>query len=187
MTDDDSTYISLNTTPAANPYKAIEATSKMTPITIAGDNVPEVVVYSTTYASYPRILAAGAIVNVNGNNGKGSQIRCSTEVSDDAEVLIYIDVYKCLAESKLGWFQGDNNQVVASADVPKAFWKKVVGRKFDVGLLLEDGEVLKEVPVSLRSKKAGTKTKAKSGKGRVGRERGSKDLSDVSGEDEAEA
>ena len=47
--------------------------------------------------------------------------------------------------------------------ISKAFWKKVVARRTDIGTLYENGKVRKEVPIGLRGK--GAKPK-KGGKGR---------------------
>ena len=47
--------------------------------------------------------------------------------------------------------------------ISKAFWKKVVARRADIGVLFDGGEVKKEIPIGLRGK--GAKPK-KGGKGR---------------------
>lgn len=95
-------------------------------------------------------------------------------MSDDSEVLIYIDVHKVLTEEpSMSWLRADGKAAVittgnASGVVEKKFWKKVVGRKLDVGLLWENGEEVKEMPASLRDRKS---TGKKVGKGRRGGEK----------------
>jgi 2'-phosphotransferase len=62
----------------------------------------------------------------------------------------------------------ENGNIVTEGDVKgvveKKFWKKVVARRADIGVLFEDGEVRKEVPIGLRGK--GVKGKRGGGKGK---------------------
>ncbi len=71
------------------------------------------------------------------------------------------------ANPKISWSRLENGSIVTEGDakgeVSKKFWKKVVARRADIGVLYEDGEVRKEVPVGLRGK--GVKAK-KGGKGK---------------------
>lgn len=69
---------------------------------------------------------------------------------------------------EITWQFTTTGALVTSEAVPKALWKQVVGRRQDVGLLLEDGEVRKEIPDYLRGK--GGKGKAKKGKGMLRQE-----------------
>lgn len=70
-------------------------------------------------------------------------------------------------DNKITWSRNESGAVVTEGDakgvVSKAFWKKVVARRADIGVLFENGEVRKEVPIGLRGK--GAKPK-KGGKGR---------------------
>jgi len=162
--------------------KDVEIMANLESITLESENIPEVVVFQTTYSAYPLILATGSLENGSG----GTYIHCSAEVSGEAEVLIYIDVRKALEEdASMLWFRGEGKASIVTEGgknktVPKAFWKKVVGRKNEVGLLWEDGEEVKEVPVGLRGKKAAG---GKGMKGRAGKEAGLKRL-DAHSEDE---
>ncbi len=65
------------------------------------------------------------------------------------------------------WSRTEKGDVVTEGngegELSKEFWKRVVARRADIGVLYEDGEVKKEVPVGLRGK--GAKPK-KGGKGR---------------------
>jgi len=71
------------------------------------------------------------------------------------------------ANPKITWQRTESGNVVTEGDakgwIEKAFWKKVVARRADIGVLYEDGEVRKEVPIGLRGK--GVKAK-KGGKGK---------------------
>lgn len=159
----------------------------MTPITLDAENIPETAIYATTYAAYPLILASGGLKNTSG----ARKLRFSTEVSEDAEVLIYVDVAKALEdEPSMAWYGSEAKSTVvtegnASGILEKKFWKKVVGRKFEVGTLFEDGEELKEVPASLRGKKRGTNNKSKRGEksSRVSLKSG--EIRELSSEDES--
>lgn len=52
--------------------------------------------------------------------------------------------------------------------VEAKFWKKVVGRKGDVGVLWEDGEVVRKVPNGCRGKR-GDRGRGRNGRGKGGR------------------
>lgn len=67
--------------------------------------------------------------------------------------------------------------VTTAREVPRSLWRRAVARRQDIGVLLEDGEVRKEVPEALRGK--GSKGKAKKGKGSLKKgSRGGEDASD---------
>lgn len=66
--------------------------------------------------------------------------------------------------------------------VGKQYWKKVVARRADIGVLFEDGVVRKEVPVGLRGKGV----KGKKGKGGKGMGRVMKDVKARSDEESSE-
>ncbi|KAI9742607.1 MAG: hypothetical protein M1818_003748 [Claussenomyces sp. TS43310] len=143
----------------AQSTHAAKELAAMKPITLEAEDIPETVVYSTTYAAYPLILASGGLKNTSGSR----QLRFSTEVPDDAEVLIYVDVFRALQDApEMTWYQSETQDTVVSEGnatsansnvLDKRFWKRVVGRKFEVGTLFEDGEEIKEVPTNLRGKK----------------------------------
>ncbi|KAK8055631.1 hypothetical protein PG993_000858 [Apiospora rasikravindrae] len=87
----------------------------------------------------------------------------------DAEVSIWVHLRTAMEQApEITWQFTTTGGLVTSEEVPKSLWKKVVGRRQDVGLLLEDGEVRKEVPGYLRGK--GGKGKAKKGKGMLRQE-----------------
>jgi 2'-phosphotransferase len=76
------------------------------------------------------------------------------------------------AEPKISWERTETGAVVtagnASGSIEKAYWKKVVARRADIGVLYENGEVRKEIPIGLRGK--GAKAKKGKGQGRVAKE-----------------
>ncbi|KAK6863797.1 trna 2 -phosphotransferase 1 protein [Apiospora arundinis] len=126
-----------------------------TPLTKDSANLPEYAVYETTYQAYPLILAFGSIKRADGATHSPSPIwvHLSTALEKAPEIT---------------WHFTTTGAIVTSEEVPKSLWKQVVGRRPDVGLLLEDGEVRKEVPEYLRGK--GGKGKAKKGKGMLRQE-----------------
>ena len=94
----------------------------------------------------------------------GTEVKTSSE----ADVSIYIDLRSAMEQDgKITWSRNESGAVVTEGDangvISKAFWKKVVARRADIGVLFENGEVRKEVPIGLRGK--GAKPK-KGGKGR---------------------
>lgn len=164
-----------------------------TPLTADSPDLPALIVYETSYANYPLILASGGIKRAGGQaNLIFSTIQVledGTEVrpASDSDVYIYLDLKSVLkANDKISWAKTETGSIVTSGDavgvVSKDLWKKVVARRADIGVLFEDGEVRKEVPIGLRGK--GVKP-GKRGGGK-GKGKGLKDLK-RSSEDEGSA
>ncbi|KAK6599547.1 Tpt1/KptA family RNA 2'-phosphotransferase [Botrytis cinerea] len=125
-------------------------------LTAATADLPDLVVYETSYANYPLILASGT--------------RTSSSTSkDDADISIYISL-KSTFEShpEIKWYENGNGGILSEGDdggmIRKSVWKKVVARRADIGVLFENGVVRKEVPVGLRGK--GSKGKKGGGEGK---------------------
>ncbi|KAK3309333.1 uncharacterized protein B0T15DRAFT_724 [Chaetomium strumarium] len=137
-------------------------------------DLPEFVIYETSYQRYPLLLALGAIARAPG----GSQYRTfvpvtvdeegnesysrqtpGTAAGDAAEVSVWIHLRSALqAEPSITWHRSDGGMIITADEVPKSLWKKAVARRPDIGLLLEDGQVRKEVPANLRGKREKGKT-----------------------------
>ncbi|KAK8050736.1 hypothetical protein PG994_012466 [Apiospora phragmitis] len=136
-----------------------------TPLTKDSANLPEYAVYETTYQAYPLILAFGSIKRADG----ATHSPFSAANATDADVGIWVHLRTAMKQApEITWQFTTTGGLVTSEAVPRCLWKKVVGRRQDVGLLLEDGEVRKEVPTYLRGK--GGKGKAKRGKGMLRQE-----------------
>jgi hypothetical protein len=146
---------------------------KLTPST---PDLPEFIIYETSYQRYPLLLALGAITRAPG----GSQYRSFTPVTVDqdgtsesrqnagdvAEVSVWIHLRTAMqAEPGIAFYRSSegNGSIVTADDVPKAVWDKAVARRPDIGVLFEEGVVRKEVPANLRGK--GPKGRARKGKG----------------------
>lgn len=136
-------------------------------------DVPEFVIYETSYQRYPLLQTLGAITRAPG----GTQYLSFAPVDEDsnesrqnpAEVSVWIHLPSALqAAPGITWQRSDSGTIITADEVPKSLWKKAVGRRPDIGILFEDGEVRKEVPANLRGK--GAKGKARKGKAVLARE-----------------
>jgi 2'-phosphotransferase len=172
---DASDYL-IRLAPSAAPTSPTSASAtKLTPLSLTTEDLPDLIVYETSYANYPLILASGSIKRAGGQAvlsfspltiaSDGSEIKAA---ASDADVSIYLPLRSLMeAQPKITWSRLENGQIVTEGDVKgevsKKYWKKVVARRADIGVLYEDGEVRKEVPVGLRGK--GVKAK-KGGKGK---------------------
>ncbi|KAI9641861.1 hypothetical protein NHQ30_009728 [Ciborinia camelliae] len=149
------------------------------PLTPTTADLPDLVIYETSYANYPLILASGGIRKAGGQShlsftsiaisSDGSETRTSISTSkDDADVSIYISLKSTLdVNPEIKWYRNGNGGIFSEGDesgvVSKGVWKKVIARRADIGVLFENGVVKKEVPVGLRGK--GVKGK-KGGRGK---------------------
>jgi 2'-phosphotransferase len=163
-----------------NPIQAPQSTSTpaasiLTPLTTESEDLPDLIVYETSYANYPLILGSGGIKRAGGQvhlqfssikvQEDGTEVRASS----DADVSIYIDLRAVMeSNDEIKWARAENGNVVTQGDVngsiEKKYWKRAVGRRADIGVLFENGEVRKEVPIGLRGK--GVKGKRGGGKGK---------------------
>ncbi|RDL37511.1 putative tRNA 2'-phosphotransferase 1 [Venustampulla echinocandica] len=176
---DESDYIiRMIPTPAVSQATPSTTALKLTPLTTTTEDLPDLLVYETSYANYPLILASGGIKRAGGQphvqftsimvDEDGTEVRPSS----DADVSIYINLRSVMeADNKITWQRTESGNVVTAGDVngalEKKYWKKAVARRPDIGVLFEDGEIRKEVPVGLRGK--GVKGKKGKAKGLVGR------------------
>ncbi|KXX80063.1 tRNA 2'-phosphotransferase 1 [Madurella mycetomatis] len=143
-------------------------------LTAETEELPEFVIYETSYQRYPILLASGAITRAPGGSEylsfcpvtvdeDGNESRQNPGAGDAAEVSVWIHLRSALqAEPGISWQRSDSGMVITTDEVPKSLWKKAVARRPDIGVLFEDGEVRKEVPANLRGK--GAKGKGRKGK-----------------------
>ncbi|TGO37154.1 hypothetical protein BHYA_0104g00110 [Botrytis hyacinthi] len=148
-------------------------------LTTSTVDLPDLVVYETSYANYPLILASGGIKKAGGQahlafssifvSSDGTETRtCSSTSKDDADVSIYISLKSALeSHPEIKWYKNGSGGILSEGNdegvVSKNVWKKVIARRADIGVLFENGVVKKEVPVGLRGK--GVKGK-KGGRGK---------------------
>ncbi|KAL2270715.1 hypothetical protein VTJ83DRAFT_86 [Remersonia thermophila] len=162
-------------------------------LTAETPDLPEFVVFETSYQRYPLLLAQGAITRAPGGSeyrafvpvavdGEGHEtVRASAAPGEAAEVSVWIHLRTALREApEVAWRRSEGGAVVTSDDVPRSVWTKAVARRPDVGVLFEAGEVRKEVPAGLRGK--GAKGKARKGKATRKRESSEEDSGSASEE-----
>ncbi|KAK4150477.1 hypothetical protein C8A00DRAFT_36915 [Chaetomidium leptoderma] len=163
-------------------------------LTAETPNVPEFVIYETSYQRYPLLLALGAITRAPGGSEYGTFVPVTVDedgnesrqipgAGEAAEVSVWIHLRTALqAEPSITWHRSDSGMIITADDVPKSLWKKAVARRPDIGLLFEAGEVRKEVPANLRGK--GAKGKSRKGKGALKREDSGEDSGSASASEE---
>lgn len=164
------------------PQTPVAATSAiLTPLTLATPDLPELIVYECSYASYPLILASGGIKRAGGQayltfsaikideEDRPDEMRSSSAAANNskADVSISLSLRSILeAEPKISWARSETGAVVTEGDaqgvIVKQHWVKAVARRADIGTLFENGEVRKEVPIGLRGKNVKVK-KGKNG------------------------
>ncbi|KAK5651267.1 hypothetical protein OQA88_12675 [Cercophora sp. LCS_1] len=151
------------------------------PLTPSDANLPEFIIYETSYARYPLLLTQGSITRAPGGGQYLPFTPFSEDKEVDAEVSIWVNLKDAL-ESGSVFQKTESGSIVTTGEVKKALWKKAVARRPDVGLLFEDGEVRKEVPAALRGKGG----KARKGKGERRERRGSGEESGSASAEEAD-
>lgn len=153
------------------------------PLKADSEDLPDYVVYETTYEAYPHILASDGIQKAAGAThitfspiaADGSEVRLNR--TSDADIGIWVHLRTALEqEPSIVWQKTAAGAFVTANEIPKGLWKKAVARRQDIGVLFEDGQVRKEVPRGLRGK--GSKGKAKKAKGAFLKSRGGENASD---------
>jgi hypothetical protein len=158
------------------------------PLQADSENLPEYIVYETTYQNYPLVVASGNIRRADGASHLSFlpvAAATATSRASKADVSIWIPLRTAMEQApELKWQFTTSGRIVTTAEeVPRDLWKKAVARRPDIGLLFEDGVVHKEIPEGLRGK--GAKGKAKKGKGMLKHEgQGRADSESDSVEDE---
>jgi len=161
-------------------------------LTVDSPDLPEFVIYETSYQRYPLLLALGAITRAPGGteyrtfapvtvDEDGNESRQNPGAGEAAEVSVWIHLRTALqAEPSITWQRSDSGAIITANDVPKSLWKKAIARRPEIGILFENGEVRKEVPGNLRGK--GAKGKARKGKGALKQEGSGEDSGSASEE-----
>ncbi|KAI1434337.1 putative tRNA 2'-phosphotransferase 1 [Xylaria sp. CBS 124048] len=146
------------------------------PLNVDSKNLPEYIVYETTYQNYPLIVASGGIRRAEGATTNLSFLpvvaagATGTSRPTKADISIWIHLYNAMKKApQIEWQFTKSGRIVTVAEkVPLSLWKKAIARRPDLGLLFEDGIQHKEIPEALRGK--GAKGKAKKGKGMLRQE-----------------
>lgn len=156
----------------------LESSSLLTPVGPEEGNVPATVLHGTYFAFWPAIVASGGL-KVMGRN----HVHCSTGTPEegvvsgmrkDAELLVEIDLERSVREGGLKWWRSENGVLLTEGDemgvLSSKFFKKVTGRKEDVGVLFEDGVQVGDLPPGLKARPP--PGKGPRGGGGAGREKG---------------
>jgi 2'-phosphotransferase len=147
--------------------------------------VPETVVHGTYFTFWPAIVESGGL-----KPGSRNHVHCSvglpgegvgedgkpavvSGMRNDAELLIFVDVERCIRETGMRWWLSDNGVVLTAGDdeggvVPLRFFREVVGRREGVGVLWRDGSKVADLPPGIK----GRVPRGKRGAGGWGRGRG---------------
>ncbi|KAH6674334.1 putative tRNA 2'-phosphotransferase 1 [Halenospora varia] len=147
---DESDYLIRIVASSAPSQTPVSPTAqKLTPLTTTTEDLPDLIVYESSI--------------------KVDEDGVEVKAASDADVSIYIDLRAVMeANPTLVWARTEAGNVVTEGDaeggLEKKYWKKAVARRGDIGVLFEDGEVRKEIPIGLRGK--GVKGKKGGGKGK---------------------
>lgn len=150
----------------------VESEDLLKPIT--KDNMPEAAIHGTTHAAWPKIVASGGLKTMGRNhvhfasglpagfkaivdtpNGEGevggaAAAPVISGMRKSSTILMFLDVPKATGAG-LGLWMSDNGVILTEGDekglVPLAYFKRVEDRTGQ-GILLQDGQVIKEAPKS---------------------------------------
>ncbi|KAK4092357.1 hypothetical protein Purlil1_2978 [Purpureocillium lilacinum] len=158
----------------------LESSSLLEPVTLEQGNVPARVLHGTYFAFWPAIEASGGLRPMGRNH-----VHCSAGVPGeddgvvsgmrgDAELLVEVDVEASLREGGVAWWRSDNGVLLTEGDaegvLSSRFFKRVTGRKVDVGVLWEDGEKKADLPPGIKGRvPQGKGPRGPGGGGRGGR------------------
>ena len=110
------------------------------------------------------LKAEGQDVGAVDGSGKGRLSKLMQEgkvvsgMRRDAEVLIYLDIRKAMREEDgMKWWRSENGVVLSEGTgkegrVESTWWTKVVEVRHGLGVLWEDGRLVKELPAELKSR-----------------------------------
>ncbi|KAH6627858.1 KptA family-domain-containing protein [Chaetomium tenue] len=141
--------------------------------------IPPAVIHGTYFAFWPSIIASGGLKPMGRNHvhfstgvPEDSEAGVISGMRRDAEVLIYVDVAASLRDGGIKWWMSDNGVVLTEGDanglVPLKYFKEVIGRKQNVGLLWKDGVKVADLPEGLQVRAPHGKGGSGGGGGRRG-------------------
>ncbi len=135
---------------------AIESASLLTPFT--DTDIPDIVVHGTFYGAWPLILEAGGLSKMGRNHihfalgVPGNAEPVISGMRKDAQILIYVDAKKAM-DKGLKWWKSENEVVLTEGDergmLGLEFVVRVEERKEGLGVLWEDGRVVRDLPPKL--------------------------------------
>ncbi|POR34030.1 tRNA 2'-phosphotransferase 1 [Tolypocladium paradoxum] len=156
----------------------MESSSHLEPMTLAAANIPPRVLHGTYFAFWPAIVASGGLRPMGRNHvhcsaGEPGEGGVVSGMRGDAELVVEIDVEASLRDGGVAWWRSDNGVVLTEGGedgvLSTRFFKRVTGRKVDVGVLWEDGEKKADLPAGIKGKIPQGKGPRGGGGGRRGR------------------
>ncbi|CAM1505531.1 Fc.00g111680.m01.CDS01 [Cosmosporella sp. VM-42] len=157
----------------------VESSSLLVPITLEEGNIPPTVLHGTYFYFWPKIVDSGGLKPMSRNH-----VHCSTGTPEDgvvsgmrgdAEMIVEIDVEGSLREG-LKWWKSENGVLLTEGDelgvLSTRFFKKVTGRKVDIGVLWKDGEWVADLPSGIKGRVPFGKGPRGGGRGGRGGRRG---------------
>lgn len=175
---------------------AVESEGLLTPIII--DDLPETVVHGTTHGAWPLIVASGGLkcmtrTHVHFASGLPAGFTSLSKGADDAEaqpsaaapvisgmrnsstVLVFVNIRKAI-EGGLKFWRSENGVILSEGDdgglISLQYFHRVEDRSLGHGVLVEDGQIVKDAPESWTKKGNGQRggRGGNRGRGRGGRD-----------------
>jgi 2'-phosphotransferase len=161
----------------ANQGHSLEVASEnlLTPIT--EETMPSMVVHGTTHAAWPQIVATGGLKKMARTHvhfASGLPAGFKSEDNDagvapvisgmrnSSSVLVYVDIKKAV-EAGVKFWKSENGVILSEGDengvIGLRFFSRVEDRTGGQGILVEDGNVVKEAPESWTKPKKANKPK----------------------------
>jgi len=167
---------------------AVENEGLLTPIT--SENLPTIVVHGTTHGAWPLIVSSGGLkrmgrTHVHFASGLPAGFKSVTESTADegesptaapvisgmrnsSSVLVYVDIKKAM-DGGINFWKSENGVILSEGNeeglIKLEYFKSVEDRSGDVGVLVQDGQVVKEFPEEWKSKGTGRRSGKGYGKG----------------------
>jgi 2'-phosphotransferase len=169
----------------------VEDEGLLEPITLDSE-LPTIVVHGTTHRAWPLILSTGGLKKMTRNHvhfasglpagfesledAADGQVESSRDpvisgMRNSSGILIFIDLKKAL-EGGLKFGKSANGVILSEGNengiIPTKYFLRVEERKRGVGVILKDGEVVKELPTELTRDRDSGQRGGRGGKRRGG-------------------
>ncbi|PHH53290.1 putative tRNA 2'-phosphotransferase [Ceratocystis fimbriata CBS 114723] len=140
----------------------LDSSAMLTEISLAAKNVPARVLHGTYYAFWDAIVQKGGLSRMKRNH-----VHCATGIPGvdvgvisgmrkDVELLVQIDVETSLRDGAMQWWLSSNGVVLTEGDenglIPLKYFARAEGVKNNVGVLVDNGEKLADLPAGLEIK-----------------------------------
>jgi len=152
----------------------VEDEGLLEPITLESE-LPNAVVHGTTHRAWPLILSTGGLKKMTRNHvhfasglptgfqsledaadaeAESSKEPVMSGMRKSSDILIFIDIKKALEEG-LKFGRSANGVILSQGDengiIPTQYFQRVEARRQGLGIIMKDGEVVKELPAELTS------------------------------------